>query len=45
MIDVLGHDFALEGYTGPGTTWSNEMNFVMTHDPGAGFNKKIKYKK
>ena len=27
---------ALEGYTGPGTTWGNEMNFVMKHAPGAG---------
>ena len=26
---VLSHDFALFGYTGPGTTWANEMNFVM----------------
>ena len=23
-------------YTGPGKTWSNEMNFVMNHAPGAG---------
>ena len=38
MNDVLGHDFALEGYqyTGPGTTWSNEMNVVMNHAKGAG---------
>ena len=26
----------LEGYTGPGTTWDDEMNFVMNHAPGAG---------
>ena len=25
----------LEGYTGPGKTWTNEMNFVMNHAPGA----------
>ena len=23
-----------EGYTGPGTTCANEMNFVMNHAPG-----------
>ena len=28
MIGVLGHDSALQGYTGP------RMNFVMTHVPG-----------
>ena len=26
MIGVLGHDSALQGYTG---TWANEMNFGM----------------
>ena len=26
---VLGHDSALQGYTGPGTTWVNEVNFVV----------------
>ena len=26
----------LLGYTGPGTTWCNEMNGVMNHAPGAG---------
>ena len=26
MNGVLGHDSALYGYTGPGTTWANEMN-------------------
>ena len=31
-----GHDSALQGYTGPGTTWDNEMNFGMKHAPGAG---------
>ena len=33
---VLGHHAALYGYTGPGTTWANEMNFSMNHAPGAG---------
>ena len=28
---------ALEGYTGPVTTWANEMKFGMNHAPGAGF--------
>ena len=36
MIGVLGHDSALKGYTGPGTTWANEMNFVMNLAPGTG---------
>ena len=36
MNIVLGHDSALEGYTGPGTTWVDEMNFGMNHVPGAG---------
>ena len=36
MTGVLGHDFALEGYTGPGTTKANEMNFSMKHAPRAG---------
>ena len=31
MTGVLGHDSALSGYTGPRTTWANEMNFVMNH--------------
>ena len=25
-----------KGYTGPGTTWTNEMKFVMNHAPGVG---------
>ena len=25
--------FSMLGYTGPGTTWANGMNFVMNHDP------------
>ena len=30
---VLGHDSALKGYAGPGTTWANEiMNGVLGHD-------------
>ena len=33
---ILGHDSALYGYTGPGTTWVNEMSFVMKHAPSAG---------
>ena len=32
----LGYDSVLWGYTGPGTTWTNETNFVMKHAPGAG---------
>ena len=36
MIDVLGHDSALKGYTGPRTTLANEMNFVMNRAPGTG---------
>ena len=33
---VLGHHSALIGYTGPGTIWANEMNFVVSHAPGEG---------
>ena len=36
MVFYLGHDSALQGHTGPGTTWANEMNFVMERAPGAG---------
>ena len=36
MNVVLGDDSALHGYTGPGTTWANEMNFGIKHAPGAG---------
>ena len=36
MNAVLGHNSALQGYTGSETTWTNEMNFVMNHAPGAG---------
>ena len=35
MNDVIGQDSALKGYTGPGTTWVNEMKFVMIHAPDA----------
>ena len=35
MISVLGQDSILQGYTGPGTTWANGMNFSMNHAPGA----------
>ena len=31
MYGVLGHDSALYG-----TTWANEMDFVMNHAPAAG---------
>ena len=34
MIGVLDHDSARKA-TRPGTTWANEMNFVMKHIPGA----------
>ena len=36
MSAVLGQDSALQGYTGPGTNWANEMNFGMNHASGAG---------
>ena len=29
MNGLLGHDSALETDTRPGTTWANEMNFVI----------------
>ena len=35
MNGVLDHDAALKGYTGPGITWANEMNFVWNHASGA----------
>ena len=35
MKGVLDHNTAVKGYTGPGTTWVNEMHFD-THAPGAG---------
>ena len=36
MLGVVGHDYALQDYTGPWTTWANEMNIVVNHAPGAG---------
>ena len=33
---VLVHNYALQGYTGPGTIWGNEINFVTNQRPGAG---------
>ena len=36
MTEILGHDSALQGYTGPGTTLGNGMNFCMNHAPDAG---------
>ena len=36
MAGVLGHDYALLAYTGPGATWTNKMNFAMNHSPGTG---------
>ena len=36
MVGVLVHDSVLQGYTSPGTTWANDMNFIMNHAPGAG---------
>ena len=32
MIGVLGHDSALLSYTGPETTWANEMNILLEDD-------------
>ena len=36
MNGVLSHDSELQGYTESGTTWANEMNFVLTYPPSAG---------
>ena len=33
MHGVLGHDSAL--YTGPETTWADEIDLVTNHAPGA----------
>ena len=27
MNGVIGHDSSLSGYTDPGTTWGNELNY------------------
>ena len=35
-IAVFSHDFAVQGYTGPGTTLANKINFGMNHAPCAG---------
>ena len=32
---VLDQNAALQGNTGPGTTWANAMNFRMNHAPDA----------
>ena len=37
MNGVLGHSARLYGYAGPGTTWANEMNFIMNYAPVAGW--------
>ena len=34
--NVLGHNSALKGYTGPETTWANEMDFGKNYAWGAG---------
>ena len=39
----LGHDSALQGYTGPGTTWNSEMNFYEPC-PSAGVNDVLGHK-
>ena len=36
MNGDLGHDSALQGYTGQGTTLPNDMNFAVNQAPGAG---------
>ena len=36
MNGVLGHDSALVRLYWGGTTWANEVKFVMNHAPGAG---------
>ena len=36
MNCVLGQEFALHGYTGPGITWANEISLVMNHATGTG---------
>ena len=33
---VSGRDTALQGYTGPETTWAYEVNCIINHAPGAG---------
>ena len=36
MNSVLSHNSALQGYTGPGITWTNDTIFFFNHAPGAG---------
>ena len=36
MIGVLGHDSVLIRLYWQGTTWANEITFVMIHAPGTG---------
>ena len=36
MNGVSGYNSALKGYTGPGTTWANGMNFGMNNIQGPG---------
>ena len=36
MNGVIGHNSALQDYTGLGRTRAKEMDFVMNHTPGAG---------
>ena len=36
MIGILIQASALPYYTRPETTWTNEMNVVLNHAPGAG---------
>ena len=40
MNGALGHESALQGWTGPGTTWANEINFVMNNALGTDWTKK-----
>ena len=35
MNGVFGNNSELEGHTGMGTTWANEMNFGMNRVPDA----------
>ena len=35
-MNILGHNFALQGYAGLGTTWANKMNFGMNNALVAG---------
>ena len=35
MSGILGHEAALQSYTGPQPTYANEMNLGMNHVPDA----------